>query len=126
MSEKREELEGQLSEMASLATTWKSFMEHPGWELYNRILREQMNLRQQTVCLTPISSENTVYAQEYYKGEFSGIGMALAIPQSQYELVDLRRKTLVKELEIEDDVESEMAARESGRESRIGGDPFGE
>ena len=80
MSEKREELEGELSQVASSAQTWKSFLEHPGFALYERMLTEQIALRQTTVCLTPVNSEYTPFTQEYYKGEASGMIKAMDIP----------------------------------------------
>lgn len=108
MSEKRDELEGELSSVASLANTWKSFMEHPGWGLFRTILEEQQMLRAHTVMMQPIAGEFTTYAQEYFKGEYGGIGLSLTTPQAQFEQADMRRKVLTKELEIEDDVEKEM------------------
>lgn len=120
MSERTEELEGQLSEAASLATTWKNFMEHPGWKLYEKMLVEQASLRQTTVCLTPVNSEYTPYTQEFYKGEASGFIKALDIPQTQFEEADMKRKSISQQLEAVDETEASTDVP-----SRIGGDPFG-
>ena len=120
MSERSEELEGQLSEAASLATTWKNFMEHPGWKLYEKYLTELASLRQTTVCLTPVNSEYTPYTQEFYKGEASGIIKALDVPQTQFEEADMKRKSLSKQLEVLDETQAAVDVP-----SRVGGDPFG-
>lgn len=122
MSEKREDLEGKLSEAATEAHEWKTLMESPGWARLQDFLQSQMNLRQQAVCRTPINMEFSAFAQEFYKGEFNGIELALLTPQTQFDEAEIRRKALVVELEIEDETEADMATA-SG--SRIGRNPFG-
>ena len=124
MREKRDKREAELSEMASLAKTWKDLMEHPGWALYEMFMREQQSLRAHTVMMTPIAGEFTIYAQEYFKGEYGGIALSLSTPSAQFEQADLRRKVLTKELEIEDEVEAQLAAGESGS-SRVVTDDSG-
>lgn len=123
MSEKRNELESELSSAASEANTWKQLLEHPAWKRYEAFLREQQAMRAQVCMLTPISTEYSAFAQELFKGEYGGIGLALAIPQTQFELADLRRKALTQELENFDETEKRMDTENAGI---FGGSPFGE
>lgn len=125
MSRERNEIEDRIQAAMEEEHLWKSFMDHPGWAKFEHILRQQMNLRQQSVCLTPIQSVGQSFSQEFYKGEFGGIGLALATPQAQLELAQMERRTSTKELEIEDDAEAEVASTSSGFGDRIDGDPFG-
>lgn len=117
----QDELEAKLSEAASEEAIWKSFMDHPGWEKYQAFLQEQMISRQTVVCLTPINTEYSAFAQEFFKGEFSGIRTALSTPVTQREYFRQQVTILQKDLEkyeTETNVDTAFA-------SRLDGDPFG-
>jgi hypothetical protein len=121
MSEKIEELESQLSAAAEEAHLWKSLMDHPAWEKYVAFLSEQAELRAKVCMLTPINNEYSAFAQEMYKGEYGGIKLALSTPETQFELADLKRKSLIIELENENEMETRISAVGT---DRLDGDPF--
>lgn len=121
MSEKRDSLEGALSEASSDAMGWKNLMEHPQWEKFAQELRQEVALISQAVMRMPINSEYSAFSQEFFKGKFNGIEMALELPSTRYEEAETRRKALSIELEIEDESEAEVAAAGRGR---IGANPF--
>lgn len=130
MSDKADVLESQLSEESARMTLWRSFMEHPGWPEFARLLNEQMNTRQQVICLTPINSEFSAFAQEYFKGEFSGIKTALDLPQAQ--LDEAKREVTIANqlLENENETEARISAASASRVDDVrepfGGDPSAE
>lgn len=129
MSEKIDELAGQLGEKSSTLSILKSFVEHPGWELHAKMLEEQQNSRKGEVLFKPLAGDNSVYAQEFMKGEISGLALAQVAPHTQIEVLKLEIKTLQAQLEREDEIEKRTA--DVSRRDRVddpewtgGDDPF--
>ena len=122
-SEHHEELEKRLREAAAQEHLWKTFMEHPGWSAFEKVLQEQQRLREVLVRQSYVHSVGEAFGQEGIKGEANGIGIALQIPSQLLEAAQLERRLATKELEIEDATESEVAA--AGRNDRLSGSPFG-
>lgn len=120
--DRKAELEEELSQLSSEAAMWKALLDHPAWEHYFNFIEKQMNMRQVTVCLTPINTEYSAFAQEFFKGEFSGMRKALTLPATEMEQANQRQVIIRKELE---NYESETAV-DSEFASRIDGEPFGE
>jgi hypothetical protein len=122
--DERDALETRRSEEASRMSMWKSFMAHPGWEEFKRLLEQDMKIRQQVICTTPVNTERGVFAQEFFKGEFSGINTALEFPQTQYETA--KRETSILDAQLENEYEAdERVARAT--KSRVDTDKhFGE
>lgn len=123
MSEKLDELQNQLTEAATEEREWKELLDSAAWQRYATFLTNQRNMRKEVVLMTPISAENTAFAQEFYKGEAMGLSLALSFPQTQLELAEMKRRTLTKETELEHESEAE----ERTDVSRVGDpEPFGE
>lgn len=120
--ERKEKLEAELQGAAEAEHVWKTFMEHPGWAKYSAFLKEQMELRKQTVTLTPVNSVGQCFAQEFYKGECQGISTALETPRAQLELAQMERRIATKQLESEDEPEDEVSAE---FDRRLDGSPYG-
>lgn len=115
MSEKSDTLEVQVSEVSGRIALWRSLMDHPAWPEFKRMLEELSYTRQVVVCTTPLSNEMNIYAQEFLKGEFSGIDTALKLPQTQ--LDEANREIALLNKELENELEAE--ARERPYESRV-------
>lgn len=122
----REELEGDLSKAASEAHEWKQLMEFPAFQRYMKFMKEQQYMRQVTVCMTPINAEYTAFAQEFYKGEAAGLGLAMEFPQTMHQQAEMEKRTLTKELELYDSAEMDERAASAASASRFDGEPFGE
>lgn len=124
MSEKNaklEALEADFHGAASDVATWRSFLEHPGWVLYSKILDEQMKLRQGTINFAPLESFGKIFAQEFMKGEASFAALALALPHTQLEQAQLTAKNLETAIELEKTNETEAPA---GKRSRVDDEQF--
>lgn len=102
---KLEQLEGELSQKASLKATWKSFLEHPGWALLEAGLKEQRAGRL-LVLAEPCTTFGSVLPQEFMKGEGSGLGLAMNFPRLQIELLESEVKRLETTIELEEANES--------------------
>jgi len=118
---KRDEISGRLSEAASTVATWRGLMDTPAWKNYRAIIEEQVRLRHATICLTPLSSFGKSLEQEFMKGEAAGLGLALALPETQYEMASLDLERLTVELEKEMDNET---SGKSAERSRVFDDDF--
>lgn len=126
MSKEKEQLEEQLSVLASRLDTWKKLVEHPGWKMLKELAEHERNIRQQAVCLTPINEMSQAFAQEFYKGEFSGIALVLTKPEAQIELLTVERASLMVQLENEDEMEAAISAAGRSRVDQrdwYGGEP---
>ncbi len=53
---------------------------HPGWDLLLQVVNAQLKLRTQRVLLTPLETLDGALAQEFQKGEISGLSLAVALP----------------------------------------------
>ena len=122
--EERDQLETRLSEEASRMAMWRSFMDHPGWAEYQRLLRQEMQIRQQVICTTPVNTERGVFAQEFFKGEFSGTNTALEFPQTQYE--NAKRETSLLNAQLENEYEADERVARATKSRVDTGDHFGE
>lgn len=122
MSEKIDALEGQLSDKSGLLSVLRSFTEHPGWEIFSKMLEAQQNGRKGEVLLQPLSGDNAVYKQEFMKGEISGLALAQVAPFTQIEVLKLEVKTLQEQLERENELEARISDV-SGR-SRVDDEQF--
>lgn len=118
----RDALEMQLSEAASRMSLWRSLMESPAWKEFVRLQTEQMRIRQAVVLTTPLNPDSNIYAQEFLKGEFSGVQSALEFPQNQFEAAKRDVSMLNVQLENYDDAE---AAREPPKSRVDTDDHFG-
>lgn len=122
MSDRISELEEMLSEEADAVSYWRSLLDSAGWRKLLREMRTASDIRKEVVCTTPIHHENGVMAQEFFKGEFSGIEQVLKYPEQQLESAKTRVAILQSQLENEREIE----ARASAVESRVDtGDNFG-
>lgn len=120
MSDKSDELAGQQSQTASLLAVWRSFTEHPGWELYRKLLQEQADSRRGDVLLRPLAKMDDALGQEYMKGEISGLLLAQVSPYSVLETLKAQLKTIEVKLERED----EIAEKRADARSRVDDEQF--
>ena len=118
---KRDEISGRLSETASDVASWRGLLDHPGWKRYKDIIEQQVRLRHATICLTPLESFGKSLEQEFMKGEAAGLGLALALPETQHEMARLDLERLTVALEKETDNEK---ARKSDGGSRVDNNDF--
>jgi hypothetical protein len=116
MSKKIDELEGKLSQHASILSTWKSLVNHAGWKMYEAILKDQRDTRL-LVLGEPTPNFGAVLPQEFMKGEGSGLGLALTLPRLQIEILESDTKRLETEVQLEKHNESakEKAVLAGGR-----------
>lgn len=109
MSETKGELEEQRSEAASDISIWRSFLKHAGWKMLVTAQQEQMEVRKSVVMGTCLNPDSNVYAQEFLKGEFSGISQLLRYPEDQIE--EAKRLLAILDVKLENRYEDEVAAR---------------
>lgn len=93
----------QRREITEALKDYKDLMEHRGWKRLVEIAKAQQHERSQRVILTPLESQDQALAQEFMKGEFAGIGVLLAIPQTEVDLYD----ELLNEADKEEDEDAD-------------------
>jgi len=118
---KKDEIEAEISSNVEEHALWRSLLEHPSWKKFEEIVMEQVRLRQATVCLTPLPTFGKSLEQEFMKGEAAGLGLALALVHTQYEITKLEKEKLAVELDKEMEYEK---ARTAPRGSRVVDDNF--
>ena len=84
----------QLSNMKDQAKILSTFLDSPVWKMLDALYAEQVHLRQQNVLLTPLRSADSIYEQEFQKGEATGIELARNLPTNVLEslIVDIKRE----------------------------------
>jgi hypothetical protein len=109
-------LEAEFSRRASELSLWKGLVEHPGWKLYEKTLKEQQDGRL-LVLAEPCSGLGGMLAQEFMKGEAAGFRTARGFPEMQIEIlqVDLRSLEVAVQLEEENELERKTRAADAGR-----------
>lgn len=117
MSEKSDKLAGEISQKGSLLAVLRGLTEHPGWELYMQVLISQQDARKGEILLKPLGSTEAVYAQEFMKGEISGLVLAQVSIFAQIE--GLRADLQVTETKLEIENELEKARTDGGEQSRV-------
>lgn len=120
MSEKLDALEAGLSENGSELAVWRSLMEHPGWALMEKRLDTERKMRALAVSAQSVRSVGEVFAQEYMKGEASGLGLALSMPQTEVEQLELEARKL--EVLIEGERNALKAEARADERSRVPSD----
>jgi hypothetical protein len=118
---KSDDIAAKLSQAASDLALWRGLLEHPGWKAYEKIIDEQMKLRQSTVCLTPLASFGKSLEQEFMKGEAAGLGLAIVVPKTQAEMAKMEVEIL--NVELDQEKEHETDRRPDGG-SRVDDDDF--
>ena len=73
MNERAEKLRGKILLLEEL-------LENLAHKDIDGMLSEQVNLRRQQILLTPLSSSDRIYQQEFAKGEAAGIELARGLP----------------------------------------------
>ena len=125
MSEETDAMAGEISQSASLLSTLHSFTEHAGWKVFNEMLDEQKNSRLGQFAFKPLNSMDEVLAQEFMKGEMSGLSLAqvalFAYMETLKSSIELANAKLEKENEQE-----RIRTDDAGRVGRVDGDAFGE
>ena len=111
----KDELEEQRSEVASDLSVWRSFIEHAGWKMLQEAQQEQMEVRKSVVMSTCLNPDSNVYAQEFIKGQFSGIEQLLRYPEDKIE--EAKRLLTVLDVKLENHYETEAARKPA--ESRV-------
>lgn len=117
MSEKLDALEGQLSSLSEQIHTLEKLMEQPGWNVFLNTLAAQSKEREGAVLLKPLNDTGAVYAQEFMKGEVSGLLLAQVLVPTMVE--DLRRQRSTTEVQLENQHESEKVGTDAGSGSRV-------
>lgn len=124
MSERIDELEGRISGEASQLATLRSFVEHPGWKVQERMLEDQKNARLGECVLRPLATMDAVLGQEFMKGEISGLSLAQVAIFTTIEVLRANVEATRKLLERQNELEKEAIAGGSGS-SRVDGDTYG-
>ncbi len=95
--EDRREYEGALRD-------FKDLIKSKGWKRLSEVGQAQQEVRKHAVILTPLKELDNALEQEFMKGEYAGIGLLLAIPETEIskynELIKLNQ--VKKENEDED------------------------
>lgn len=63
--------------------SFRGLTQHPGWERLREIVEGQINARTGAVLFRVLEDQNSVFAQEYMKGEIQGLRLVLALPDQQ-------------------------------------------
>lgn len=122
MREKEEALERGISEAASELSIWRSLQEHPGWVLLEKYMTSEKTLRAFAVLNNPIHQAGQVYAQEFMKGEASGLGLIQNFPATQVEVLKIEISKLEVMVEREHDATKAETSVDDG--SRIESSEF--
>ena len=59
-----------------------------GWDLYREVLQRQVETRKNTICYSQCDTVDKALAQEYDKGEISGIYLTANLLELQIEALD--------------------------------------
>lgn len=62
---------------------FRGLTQHPGWEKLREIVAGQIDARMGRVLYQVLDNENSVFAQEYMKGEIQGLRLVMALPDQQ-------------------------------------------
>lgn len=62
---------------------FRGLTQHPGWEKLREIIDGQIAARMGEVLYKVLGDANSVYAQEYMKGEIQGLRLVMALPDQQ-------------------------------------------
>lgn len=119
---KRDDIQARISSVGSQKSVWTSLLEHPGWKLFIKTVLEQKQSRQGEVFLRPLKDMDEVPAQEFMKGEISGLALVEVLAQTQIEMLNLELKTLNLQLETEDVREKAASKPDAG--SRVDSDDW--
>ena len=88
-----------------------SLKEHTGWTYFLAIADAQLETRKQHLFLTPLPGLDATFAQEFEKGEISGIAF-------MRHFIDSRIETLTEEIEQRlSEEEEKRDERSSGKDS---------
>lgn len=74
--ENRREYQGALIDFKDLIVT-------KGWKRLLEIGKAQRKFRMQNVCLNPLEKLDGALGQEFMKGEYAGMGILMAIPETE-------------------------------------------
>tara|TARA_R100000656_G_scaffold92704_1_gene67202 strand:- start:125 stop:493 length:369 start_codon:yes stop_codon:yes gene_type:complete len=90
-----------------------SLLNSMGWKFLQRIAIKQIEARKNDVFLKPLSDVNGAIAQEFLKGEATGMATLLALPQTLYDDAEATMTSLIKAKdEHADDAEVESGEGE--------------
>jgi|1_EtaG_2_1085319.scaffolds.fasta_scaffold00944_5 hypothetical protein len=73
-----------------------SLLNSMGWKFLQRIAIKQIEARKNDVFLKPLSDVNGAIAQEFLKGEATGMATLLALPQTLYDDAEATMTSLIK------------------------------
>jgi hypothetical protein len=123
--------EDKYAEMSSELALWKSLLAHPAWKTLDKIAEGQINERARTLLHSPLQKMDDALAQEFTKGEASGIELFKSIPQVEYERIESDLQNLEKEQEDETRSGSTSSGSPDSNGDELGAldpgiDPFGE
>jgi hypothetical protein len=135
MSERKNELEDQLSETASELSTWRSFIEHAGWARLCKVLENQAAAALEP---HPLEKMDQILEQEFKKGSAFAFRLIRQLPDIEIQNQQNSLERLQKEIEYETEnggVDSSSGGRTDRRSNGRGGsraepfnpdaDPFG-
>lgn len=71
--------------LSELKEDWESLLVHPAWKLLEHHLQEQAAGRVNSLVLTPLSSSDAIYEQEFTKGEIAALRLIAATPVLEIE-----------------------------------------
>ena len=115
-----------LSDKASQVRSLKDLLDHPAWRVYRAALMEQEVGRRGTILLQPLKALDEALAQEFMKGEVSGLNIALITPGVIIEQLeaDIRVLNIQLEQKNEDDVVEAVQQPAGGSRSRVDDERF--
>lgn len=81
--------------------SFRGLTQHPGWEKLSEIIEGQIGARISTVVFQALGDANSVYAQEYMKGEIGALKLVLSLPAQQMQ----EAEAVLSKLGLEDEDE---------------------
>lgn len=82
---------------------FKELKETKGWKRFLEIAKAQQEVRKHAVILVPLEHLDEALSQEFMKGEYAGIGLLLAIPETEIS----KYAELIKANEVDKENEDE-------------------
>lgn len=63
--------------------SFRGLTQHPGWEKLKEIIEGQIGARTGAILFKVLADQNSVFAQEYMKGEVAALRLVLELPGQQ-------------------------------------------
>lgn len=95
----------------------EEMVQGPGWKLLMQTMKDQRDLRLGEYAFKPLDSADKIYAQEFIKGEVSGLALAMVTPEAMIQVLSQQISLDNAQRENREQLEEQKAA--DARRSRV-------